>query len=210
MSELNQSYKATTNCANLWYGTVFNWYKTWLRPPLSATHVVHPVSPRLRGPRTLYVDPKTRPEIATCCLFCSLHETDNSLLGIPCFFSARMSLLLCEDSNHNSDKSALLECTDDEKNYSAVHAEKNFGASLQLVNVSPISGVPRESRMSKTLPTGKASISELVFNLIKNIVRVIGDLLQIHVMLYIYIYIQAISLLLSLSFALFTLVRLDR
>jgi hypothetical protein len=86
--------------------------------------------------------------------------------------------LLGEDSNHNSDKSALLECTDDEKNYSAVRAEKNFGPSLQLVNVSPISGIPRESSMSKTIPTGNATISELIFNLIKNIVRVMVDLLQ--------------------------------
>lgn len=92
--------------------------------------------------------------------------------------------LLGEDSNHNSDKAALLECTDDEKNYRAVRAEKNFGSSLQLVNVSPISGMPPDPSRTKTLPTGNASISEMVFNLIKNIVRYIGNLLLMHHMIF--------------------------
>lgn len=92
--------------------------------------------------------------------------------------------LLDEHSNHNSDKAALLECTDDEKNYRAVRAEKNFGSSLQLVNVSPISGMPPESSRTQTVPTGNASIPEMVFNLIKNIVRYIGNVLLMYRMVF--------------------------
>lgn len=80
--------------------------------------------------------------------------------------------LIVEQYSISSDTSALLECTDDdENNYKTIHSEKKHGPSLQLVNVSPISGIARESSLkTDNVDTGNATISEEVFNLIKNIV----------------------------------------